>query len=82
MQPVLVCPCGSLTISKNHRLKRYGRIAKVNTGLSYEPDFDENVRDCSWFLNLKIVELKGSKRIAEASFFILRPVTRRSKGYA
>ena len=49
-------------------LKRYGRIAKVNTGLSYEPDFDENVRDCARFLNLKIVELQGSKKIAEKGY--------------
>jgi len=25
-------------------LKLYGRVAKINTGLSYEPDFDKNVR--------------------------------------
>jgi hypothetical protein len=49
-------------------MKRYGRVAKINTGLSYEPDFDENVRDFARFFNLKIVELQGSKKIAEQSY--------------
>ena len=49
-------------------LKLYGRAAKINTGLSYEPDFDKNVRDFARFFNLKIVELQGSKKIAEQSY--------------
>jgi hypothetical protein len=49
-------------------LKRYGRVAKINTGLSYEPDFDKNVRDFAKSFNLKIVELQGSKKIAERSY--------------
>jgi len=49
-------------------LKLYGRAAKINTGLLYEPDFDKNVRDFARFFNLKIVELKGSKKIAEQSY--------------
>ena len=49
-------------------LKLYGRAAKINTGLSYEPEFDKNVRDFARFFNLKIVELQGSKKIAEQSY--------------
>jgi hypothetical protein len=49
-------------------LKLYGRAAKINTGLSYEPDFDKNVKDFARFFNLKIVELQGSKKIAEQSY--------------
>ncbi len=49
-------------------IRRYRRVAKINTGLSYEPDFDENVRDFARFLNLKIVEIQGSKKIAEQSY--------------
>ena len=49
-------------------MKRYGRVAKINTGLSYEPDFDENVRDFARSFNLKIVEIEGSKKIAEQSY--------------
>jgi hypothetical protein len=49
-------------------LKLYGRAAKINTGLSYEPDFDKNVRDFAQFFDLKIVELQGSKNIAEKSY--------------
>jgi hypothetical protein len=49
-------------------LKRYGRVAKINIGLSYEPDFDKNVRDFAKSFNLKIVELQGNKKIAERSY--------------
>jgi hypothetical protein len=52
----------------NKFLKLYGRAAKINTGLSYEPDFDKNVRNFARFFNLKIVELQGSKKIAEQSY--------------
>ena len=57
-------------ISEHDRnyLKRYRRIAKINTGLPHGPDFDENVRDFARFFNLKIVELQGSKKIAEQSY--------------
>ncbi len=49
-------------------IRRYRRVAKINTGLPYEQDFDENVRDFARFFNLKIVELQGSKKIAEQSY--------------
>jgi hypothetical protein len=49
-------------------LKRYERVAKVNTGLSYEPDFDIKVRDFARFFNLKVTELKGSKKVVEQSY--------------
>ncbi len=49
-------------------IKRYRRVAKINTGLSYERDFAENVRDFARFFNLKIVEIQGSKKIAEQSY--------------
>ncbi|VVB91980.1 Uncharacterised protein [uncultured archaeon] len=49
-------------------LKRYGRVAKISMGLSFEPDFDKNVRDFARSFNLKVVELRGSKKIAEQSY--------------
>ncbi|HEY9206427.1 MAG TPA: DUF1638 domain-containing protein [Candidatus Methanoperedens sp.] len=49
-------------------IRRYGKVAKINTGLSYEQDFDENVRDFARSFNLKIVEIQGSKKIAEQSY--------------
>ncbi|MCX9012932.1 MAG: DUF1638 domain-containing protein [Candidatus Methanoperedens sp.] len=57
-------------LSENDKkyIKRYRRVAKIDTGLSYELDFDENVRDFARFFNLKIVELQGSKKIAEQSY--------------
>ncbi len=59
-------------------IRRYRRVAKINTGLSYEPDFDENVRDFARFFNLKIVELQGSKKIAEQSYQNAKKLTRDS----
>ncbi len=57
-------------LSENDKkyIRRYGRVAKINTGLSYEADFEENVRDFARFFNLNIVEIKGSKKIAEQSY--------------
>ncbi len=60
-------------ISENSELgkmymKRYGKVAKINTGLSYEPDFDENVRDFVRSFNLKIMEIQGSIKIAKQSY--------------
>ncbi len=49
-------------------LKLYGRAAKINTGLLYEPDFDKNARDFARFFNLKIIELQGSKKLVEKSY--------------
>ena len=49
-------------------LKLYGSAAKINTGLSYEPDFDKNAREFARFFNLKITELEGSKKIAQQSY--------------
>ncbi len=49
-------------------IRRDRRVAKINTGLLCEPDFDENVRDFARFFNLKIVEIQGSKKIAEQSY--------------
>ncbi len=49
-------------------MKRYGKVAKINTGLSYEPDFDENVRDFARSYNLKIMEIQGSIKIAKKSY--------------
>ncbi len=51
-------------------LKRYGRVAKINTGLSYEPDFDKNTRDFARFFNLKIVELQGSKKTIVSNTYL------------
>ncbi len=49
-------------------IRRYGKVAKINTGLSYEQDFDENVKDFARSFNLKIVEIQGNKKIAEQSY--------------
>ncbi len=49
-------------------IRRYRRVAKIDTGLSYELDFDENVRDFARLFNLNIVEIQGSKKIAERSY--------------
>ncbi len=49
-------------------MKLYGKVAKINNGLSYELDFDENVRDFARSFNLKILEIRGSIKIAKQSY--------------
>ncbi|PWB54840.1 MAG: hypothetical protein C3F06_03450 [Candidatus Methanoperedenaceae archaeon] len=49
-------------------LKRYGRAAKINIGLSFDPDFTDNVRRFADFFNMKIIELHGSLKIADQSY--------------
>ncbi len=59
---------GELSEVGKKYIRRSRKVAKIDTGLSYEPDFDENVRDFARLFNLKIVELQGSKKIAEESY--------------
>lgn len=49
-------------------LKRYERVARINTGLPCDPDFNNNIRDFARFFNMNIVELKGNATIAEQCY--------------
>jgi hypothetical protein len=47
---------------------RYSRVVKLDTGLSYDPDFHKNVRDFAHTFNMEIVEVKGNVELAEKSY--------------
>lgn len=47
---------------------RYSRVVKLDTGLSYDPDFHKNVRDFARTFDMEIVEVKGSAELAEKSY--------------
>lgn len=47
---------------------RYSRVVKLDTGLSYDPDFHKNVRDFARTFDMEIVEVKGSVELAEKSY--------------
>jgi hypothetical protein len=47
---------------------RYSRVVKIDTGLSYDPDFHKNVRDFARTFDMEIVEVKGSVELAEKSY--------------
>jgi hypothetical protein len=49
-------------------LKRYGRAAKINTGLSFDLDFNDNVSKFADFFNMKIIEIHGSFKIVDQSY--------------
>ncbi|HII01319.1 TPA: DUF1638 domain-containing protein [Methanosarcinaceae archaeon] len=47
---------------------RYSRLVKLDTGLSYDPDFHKNVREFARTFDMEIVEIKGSAELAEKSY--------------
>ncbi|AKB26226.1 hypothetical protein MSMTP_2757 [Methanosarcina sp. MTP4] len=47
---------------------RYSRLVKLDTGLSYDPDFNKNVLDFARTFDMEIVEIKGSAELAEKSY--------------
>lgn len=57
----------------------YRKIARVNTGLSYEPDFEKKIEEFSLNFGFEVIELKGSTEIAQNSYnavqnMLLRPL--------
>jgi hypothetical protein len=47
---------------------RYSRVVKLDTGLSYDPDFHKNIQDFARTFDMEIVEVKGSAELAEKSY--------------
>ena len=46
----------------------FKQIAKVDTGLSYEPDFDANVDRCAMLFSLYPVLLRGNTSVIQKSY--------------
>ena len=53
------------TLMKHARFKK---IAKLDTGLSYEPDFDANVDRCAKHFSLYPVLLRGNTNVIQKLF--------------
>ncbi len=47
---------------------RFKQIAKVDTGLSYEPDFEANVNECARQFHLRPIPLRGNTTTVHRSF--------------
>jgi hypothetical protein len=47
---------------------RYSRVVKLDTDLSYDPDFHKNILDFARTFDMEIVEVKGSAELAEKSY--------------
>ena len=47
---------------------RFRKVAKVDTGLSYEPDFDARVDEFAQIYNLNVIQLKGCTAIIKRSY--------------
>jgi len=47
---------------------RFKKVAKINTGLRYEPNFDENVYDHAQQFRLDVIQLRGTTDIVERCY--------------
>ena len=50
----------------------YRKIARINTGLSYEPDFEKKIEEFALNFGFEVVELEGSTEIAQKSYRIMQ----------
>jgi hypothetical protein len=61
---------------KHARFKKKLRVAKVDTGLRYEPNFDENVHDFVQLLKIDLIQLRGNTDIVERCYQNAKSSTR------
>ncbi|MGZ4935708.1 MAG: DUF1638 domain-containing protein [Halobacteriota archaeon] len=47
---------------------RFKKVAKVDTTLSYEPEFDTNARECARIFSLRLVSLRGNTVVIQKSY--------------
>jgi hypothetical protein len=50
----------------------YRKIARVNTGLSYESDFEKKIEEFALKFGFEVIELEGSTEIAQKSYNIMQ----------
>ena len=53
---------------KHARFKLKLKVAKVDTGLRYEPNFDKNTRDYTRQQQMNVVQLRGNADIVERCY--------------
>lgn len=59
----------SLDLNEKYlRNSHYRRAAKINTGLSSDPDFQKNVLAFAHYFEMELIEIKGSAEIAKRSY--------------
>lgn len=56
----------------NLRKLGYRRVAKVDTGLSYEPDFEKKIEEFALEFGFEVIELKGSVEMAQKSYNLMQ----------
>ncbi|AKB24368.1 hypothetical protein MSMTP_0899 [Methanosarcina sp. MTP4] len=52
----------------------YRKVARVKTGLSYEPDFEKNIEEFAQYFDFEVMELEGSTEIAMESYSHIRKI--------
>ncbi len=57
---------------ENMRELGYRKVAKIDTGLSYEPDFEKKIEEFALKFGVEVIELKGSTEIAQKSYRIMQ----------
>jgi hypothetical protein len=53
---------------KHARSKLKLKVAKVDTGLRFEPNFDENTRDYARLQQMSVIQLRGNTDIVERCY--------------
>ncbi|AKB25277.1 hypothetical protein MSMTP_1808 [Methanosarcina sp. MTP4] len=59
-------------MKKTHEITGYGRVAKLNTGLSYTENFDDNIREFADTFGFEVMELEGNQEIFDKCYRELR----------
>jgi len=54
--------------SKYLKDSKYSVTGKIDTGLSYDPEFDKNVREFACRFNMEVRDMKGSVEVAKRSY--------------
>ncbi|MDI9394257.1 MAG: DUF1638 domain-containing protein [Euryarchaeota archaeon] len=71
--------CGFEFTPESLRKLGYRKIVRVNTGLSYEPDFEKKIEEFASNFGFEVIELEGSTETAQKSYnamqnILLRPL--------
>ncbi|AAM07032.1 TPA: DUF1638 domain-containing protein [Methanosarcina acetivorans] len=57
---------------ENMRELGYRKVAKIDTGLSYEPDFEKKIEEFALKFGFEVIELEGSTEIAQKSYRLMK----------
>jgi hypothetical protein len=57
---------------ENLRELGYRKVARINTKLSYEPDFEKKIEEFACNFGFEVIELEGSTEIVQRSYNQMR----------